>query len=277
VPLVVCNLHQRRIFMKVYIFIDMEGISGVSSSEFVSATGRHYALGRRYYTDDLNACVRGCFAGGADAVLARDGHGSGDHCLWAELDPRVELVQGPTGTTRMVGLEECDALILLGYHAMAGTPQALLEHTYSSASIQNMWLNGRRAGELAFDSAIAGEQGVPTILVSGDDAVCREAREWLPGVLTCQVKQGLNCQAARLMPREAAHRLIEEKSAEAVRKALAGETEPFTVERPVTIRREMMERKGIPAAGSQPHLRILDGRTYEVTADTVEKAFFGLC
>lgn len=263
--------------MKVYIFVDMEGISGISNSEFVMTTGRHYALARRYYTDDLNACVRGCFAGGATAVLARDGHGSGDHFLWAELDPRVEVVQGGTGTTRLVGIEECGAMILLGYHAMAGTPGALLEHTYSSASIQNMWLNGRPAGELAFDAAIAGEQGVPTIMVSGDDYVCREAEDWLPGVVTCQVKQGLNCQAARLLPRSVAHALIEERTEKAVRKALRGEIRPFVVPPPVTVRHEMMERKGIPAAGSSPNLKIIDGRTYEYTADTVEKAFFGLC
>ena len=54
--------------MNVYIFVDMEGISGVSNSEFVMTSGRHYAESRRYYTDDLNACVRGCFAGGAQAV-----------------------------------------------------------------------------------------------------------------------------------------------------------------------------------------------------------------
>jgi D-amino peptidase len=263
--------------MKVYIFVDMEGISGVSNSEFVMTNGRHYGLARRYYTDDLNACVRGCFAGGAEAVLARDGHGSGDHFLWADLDPRVEVVQGGTGTTRMVGLEECGALILLGYHAMAGTPGALLEHTYSSASIQNMWLNGRPAGELAFDAAIAGELGVPTVMVSGDDYVCREAEDWIPGVVTCQVKQGLNCQAARLLPRAVAHKLIEDHTAEAVRKALRGEIAPLVVERPVTIRREMMERKGIPDVGSSPNLTIIDGRTYEYTADTVAKAFFGLC
>ena len=263
--------------MNVYIFVDMEGISGVSNSEFVMTSGRHYAESRRYYTDDPNACVRGCFAGGAQAVIARDGHGGGDHFLWSDVHPRAEIVQGATGTTRMVGLDECGALILLGYHAMAGTPGALLEHTYSSASIQNMWLNGRRAGELAFDAGIAADRDIPTIMVSGDDHVCREAADWIPGVVTCEVKKGLTCQAARLLPRPVAHELIEDRAATAVAKAIRGEIAPMPVERPVTIRREMMERKGIPAAGSSPNLQIIDGRTYEYTADTVEKAFFGLC
>ncbi|MDD4540217.1 MAG: M55 family metallopeptidase, partial [Lentisphaeria bacterium] len=132
--------------MKVYIFVDMEGISGVTGSDFVTSSGPHYQTARRYYTEELNVCARACFEAGADEVIARDGHGSGNHMLWDQLDPRIQLVQGQTGTVRMWGLDGCDALILLGYHAMAGTRGALLEHTYSSASIQNMWLNGRPVG-----------------------------------------------------------------------------------------------------------------------------------
>ncbi|MBN2449339.1 MAG: M55 family metallopeptidase [Lentisphaeria bacterium] len=259
--------------MTVFVFVDMEGISGISGSDFVKTDGRLYATGRRYYTEDLNACIRGCFRGGATAVIARDGHGGGNHVLWEDLDGRATLVQGPTGTVRLAGIEECQALILLGYHAMAGTRGALLEHTYSSASIQNMWLNGRPVGEVGIDAAIAGDYGVPTVLVTGDNYVCREAREWIPGVMTCEVKQGLGCQAARLLPRETARRMIEDTTAEAVRRH-AG-IEPLRVARPVTIRREMIERGAVPSRAESAAFHIVDGRTYETTAETVERAFFG--
>jgi len=258
--------------MKIYIFVDMEGISGVSGSEFVTADGKRYATARKYYTWDVNACARGCFAAGADAVMVRDGHGGGNHLLWDELDPRLEAVQGTTGTVRMVGLDECDALILLGYHAMAGTRGALLEHTYSSRGIQNMWLNGRPVGEIGIDAGIASDRDIPTILVSGDDYACREAEEWIPGVVACEVKKGLSCQGARLLPMKEAHARIERAAAEAVGRT--AEIAPMPVDRPVTLRKEVVERGSIPNA-ERPGLRILDGRTYEVTADTVEKALFG--
>ena len=256
--------------MHIYIFVDLEGISGVSNSEFVKTDGRHYQEARVYYTEDVNACVRGCFNAGADAVTVRDGHGGGDHMLLDRLDPRADLVQGPSPSVRMPGLDGCDALVLLGYHAMAGTPEAVLEHTYSSASIQNMWLNGRKVGEFGIDAGIASDRDIPTIMVSGDDKVCAEARAWVPDVVTCQVKQGLACQGARLLPLEQARRLVEQKAAEAVGQIRA--IPPMAVDRPVTLRREVVERGSTPNYLARPHLKMIDGRTWEVCAPTVELA-----
>lgn len=257
--------------MKVYIFVDMEGISGISGSEFVKSDGRHYAEARRYYTRDVNACIEGCFKGGATGVIVRDGHGSGNHILWEELDQRAELVQGASYPCRFPGITECKALILLGYHAMAGTAGALLEHTYSSETIQNLWLNGRRVGEIGIDASIAAEQGVPTVLVSGDDYACREASDWIPGVMTCVVKWGITCQGARLLPAEEARRRIGAAATEAVGKTAA--IPLIKVARPVKLRKEVTERGHIPSA-NRTDITILDARTFEITADTVEKALY---
>ncbi|HEY3418853.1 MAG TPA: M55 family metallopeptidase [Armatimonadota bacterium] len=256
--------------MKIYIFADMEGISGISNSDFVTTGSALYPTGRRYYTADINACVRGCFDAGAQSVLVRDGHGSGCNVLWDELDSRVELVQGAGQQRRLPGLEECDALILLGYHAMAGTAGALLEHSYSSATVQNIWLNGRLVGEIGIDAHIAGEQGVPVVMVSGDDKACAEASAWLPNAITCTVKTGLSCQCARLLPMGQAHRLLEEKTAEAL--ANLTTIPPLAIAPPVTLRIEMKERIPIPHEHARPGIRVIDGRTYEATADTVEAA-----
>jgi D-amino peptidase len=124
--------------MKIYIFVDMEGISGISGSEFISPSEDLNQTGRELYTRDVNACVKGCFEAGATEVVVRDGHGSGKHLLLDELDSRVTVIQGGTPGKRFHAIEGSDAMILLGYHAMAGTLNALLEHTYSSAAIQNM-------------------------------------------------------------------------------------------------------------------------------------------
>ena len=258
--------------MKIYIFVDMEGISGVSGSEFVTATGAHYQTGRRYYTEELNVCAKACFEAGATEVVARDGHGAGNHFFWDGVDPRVQIVQGQTGAIRMWGLPGSDALILLGYHAMAGTRGALLEHTYSSATVQNMWLNGRPVGEAGLDAAIAADYGVPTILATGDDFLCREAREWIPGVHTCEVKKACGCQGAMLLPRQAAHDLLREATLAAVRDLK--NIKPLDLSKPVTIRRELVERQQLPATAGRSDLNIIDGRTYEKTAPTVEQAFF---
>lgn len=260
--------------MKLYVFADMEGISGISGSDFVKPDGRFYENGRQYYTADVNACVSGCFKAGAEAVLVRDGHGCGNHMLWDALDSRVELFQGrnDTGALRFPRIDECDAVILLGYHAMAGTPGAVLEHTYSSASIQNMWLNGKAVGETGLDAAIAAEYGKPTILVTGDDHVCREASAWIPGVVTCEVKKGFGCQGAFLLSMQTAHARIEAATIEAIKRFPL--MKRMQVARPVTLRTEMVERGMIPREG-ESGVRLIDGRTYERTGDSVLDARFG--
>jgi len=251
--------------------VDLEGISGIVCSEQVMGEGPKYAEARRYMTREVNACVRGCLAGGAAAVTVRDAHGSGHNLIWDELDSRAMYVQGQSPRDRLPGIAECDGLILLGYHALAGTPEAVLEHTMTSTHWQNFWINGRRAGEVAIDAAFAGDHGVPLIMVSGDDKVCAEALDLVPEVITAEVKRGLDSHGAILLPAERAHELVERKSAEAV--AACRRIEPFRVDRPVTLRLEKVERGAIPAGGRKPYLKVIDGRTYEVTGETMEEAY----
>ncbi len=261
--------------MRVFVMTDMEGISGVCRRGHVTKGDPLYEAGRRFLTAEVNACVRGCLEGGADEVIVKDGHGgTGDNFLWEQLVPGATYVMGEAGRQRLPGIERCDALILLGFHAMAGTPYAVLEHTMSSASWQNFWLNGRRMGEIGIDAAIGGENGVPTILVTGDDKACEEAAGLLPGVTTACVKWGLACEGARLLPPSVAYELIAERSAEAVREA--SRTAPFVIEPPVTARLERVSRGKLPVEGSKPYVKVIDGRTYEVTADSVEQALLRL-
>ena len=194
--------------MKIFVMVDMEGISGICLSSQVKTDGPHYAQARHYLTGDVNACVEGCFRGGAAKVVVRDAHGGGYHFVWDALDPRADYIQGASERERMPDIASFDGLILLGYHAMAGTPGAILEHTMSSRAWQNFWMNGRKSGEIAIDAGIAGDHGVPTIMVSGDDKTCREARRFIKGVVTVQVKKGLSVEGGILLSQPEAHRKI---------------------------------------------------------------------
>jgi len=261
--------------MRVFVMVDMEGISGVCRKGHVSTGDPLYAQGRKYMTWDVNACVEGCFAGGADEVVVCDSHGGGGpHVIWEDLDPRARYMLGEGGRERIAGIAGFDGLMLLGYHAMAGTPEAILEHTMSSVGWQNFWLNGRKTGEIGVDAAVAGENGVPTIMVSGDDKACAEAEQFIPGVVTAPVKTGLACEGGILLSADAAHKLIAERAAEAVGKA--DRIEPYVVEPPVTARLERVSRGRLPVHGEKPYVKIIDGRTYEVTADSVEQALWRL-
>lgn len=254
--------------MKIFVMVDMEGISGILRSSQVMVGEPDYQAARRYLTADVNACVEGCLAGGADKIVVRDAHSSGFHFIWSELDPRAEYIQGRSPLARMPDIASFDGLILLGYHAMAGTPQAVLEHTMSSKTWQNFWMNGTKCGEVAIDAGIAGDHGVPTIMVSGDDKLCKEAREFIADLVTIQVKQGLSVEGAKLLPQPQALKLIRNGAAEAVAKCKT--IKPYKVAAPVTMRLELVSRGVIPAMRS--HVKVIDGHTYEVTGDSVEAA-----
>ncbi|OQA85886.1 MAG: D-aminopeptidase [Lentisphaerae bacterium ADurb.Bin242] len=256
--------------MKIYIFADMEGISGISHENYTEPGAVHYARGQQFLTDDVNACVRGCFRAGATEVLIQDGHWSGYNILWEKLDPRAELLQGGIQGMRYPGLEGSRALILLGYHAKAGTAAAFLDHTYSPRGIQNKWLNGMEVGEFALDAAVAAEYGVPVIMTSGDDKLCREAAEWLPEVVTCQVKKAYAVNTVCMLSAEQAHALIEAKTIEAIDRI--GKIPLRKADTPVVVRTQGAQRNYAPV--NLPNYKMIDARTWEVTAATVEEALW---
>ncbi len=254
--------------MNVFVMVDMEGISGIVRESQVFPDQEHYAAGRKYLTWDVNACVAGCIDGGAARVVVRDAHYYGFNFLWDELDPRAEYIQGASPRQRIPGIGEFDGLILLGYHAMAGTPEAIQEHTMSPQGWQNFTINGVAGGELAIDAGIAGDHGVPLLMVSGDDKCCREARRFFKDVVTVQVKTGLAREGGRLLPKDRAHRLIREGAAQACRNYR--NVKPYKVKKPVRMRLELVSRGKLPVGRSDA--RILGGRTFEVQGRTVEEA-----
>lgn len=262
--------------MKVFVEVDMEGLAGIALPEQVKRGELRYDAAVRFISGEVNACVSGCFDGGAQAVTVWDAHGSGFNLLWDQIDPRVELIQGTSNLGRLHDIARYQALILLGFHAMAGSRNAVLDHTMSSADWQNFWINGRKAGEIAIDAGIAGDVGVPVIMVSGDDKACAEARQWIKGVHTAQVKVGYASGGARFLSQAAAHRLIHDTALRACRDVRG--IKPLVHRKPVRMRLEKVERRGIPTATAcQNWLKLIDARTYEVTGATTREALARLC
>lgn len=252
---------------KVYISTDMEGCSGIANSEQVAGDE-----GKQQMAGDMNACIEGCFAAGATEVVVRDHHGGGRNVNPESIDRRAKLIQGPTPGKRFKDLEGSAAVILLGYHAMALTPNGTLAHSYSSASIQGMWLNGREAGEIGVDAAIAAEYKVPVVMVSGDDKTCAEARAWIPGVVACQTKKGTGPQSADLLPVDESRRLIAQKTKESLAKRQ--EIRPIKIDYPATIRWDYLPKGSLRT--HNPAFKPFDNpRRVEKTGDSVEVLLTG--
>ncbi len=150
-----------------------------------------------------------------------------------DLPRGVRIALGGIEVKRVVD-SSFDAAILLGHHAMAGVEDGVLAHTFSSISIKDMWLNGRRIGEIGIESLQIGTYGVPVVLVSADEAGCREAIEWLGDVEVAATKRGLGThQAISLHPADACD-LIRTKTKLALQRL--SDFKPFTMDGPLELK-----------------------------------------
>ena len=202
---------------KVYISVDMEGISGVNGNDQTSAGQPEYGRARKLMAEDTNAAIRGAFAGGATEVVVNDSHGSQRNLLPEDLDQRVRLISHSFKRHGMMeGLDESfDAVIFVGYHAKAEAPRGLFAHT-GSGVVRDQQVNGVTVGEGGMNAAMAAWYGVAVALVTGDDAAVEEVKAAAPAVRTVAVKRAINTRAVELLPLADARRQIEEGARQAV-------------------------------------------------------------
>lgn len=214
--------------MRVLIMADMEGVSGIVVWDQVSHGGSLYEEGRRLYTEEINAAVRGAKAAGASEILVVDCHGAGGPATFNSvvpelLHPDCEWVAHHAWSRYTEMFETgCDACLLVGMHARANAPDGVLCHTISTTSWRNLWFNDDLVGEVGINAALCGHYGVPVLLVTGDEAVCRESKDLLgEGLTTVAVKKGLTRYSARQIPPVRAREMIEAGAEQALRELSA--------------------------------------------------------
>jgi D-amino peptidase len=205
--------------LKVYVSVDMEGISGVVSSEQTNSESREYAAARKWMAEDVNAVIAGLLAAGATEIVVNDSHGGMRNISPDDLRPEAALISGsPKPLSMMAGIDgSFDACVFVGYHAEAGTAAATLDHTISGSSVYEIKVNGVEVPELGLNAAIAGYYGVPVIMLSGDIAACRQATSLLgEGLVTVAVKEALSRTAAKLVPFPESRKRLQEAAREAL-------------------------------------------------------------
>jgi D-amino peptidase len=216
----------------VFIITDLEGVAGVYRFDQASAKSREIDTSRRELTKELNAVVRGINDLDKEIrIHVWDGHGAGG-LLTGELLPVTKYF--PPSRVDVPGYfraERIDALAFVGQHAMSCTPGANLCHTMSHETIKHYKLNGIEVGEFGLWAAVAGELGVPTIYLSGDDKACTEATRQVPTITTTTVKESKGLEQAVDLPD------IEARLHDNIQAALrgAGDVKPFDVGKPVAL------------------------------------------
>ncbi|MDR3575574.1 MAG: M55 family metallopeptidase [Anaerolineaceae bacterium] len=263
--------------MKLLIAVDMEGISGVVHWEQVTPGDPEYQRFRHIMTADVNAAVQGAAEAGADDIQVTDGHWNGTNILIEELDARARLNSGSPSPFSMVeGIDSgVEAAFFIGYHARSGATNGILNHTWSDARIANVWLNGRLTGETGLNGSVCGAFQVPVLMISGDQTVADEAREWIAGIDTVVVKQASGMMAANCLPPQTAQQTIRETAGQAIQKFLhGGAPAPIKTSKPVTIGIEFNYVDMAERAMLLPGAKRLDGKKIEFQTSDMVSAYF---
>jgi D-amino peptidase len=262
----------------VHVISDMEGVAGIVKGEQTVGGEALYEEGRKLYTQEINAAVRGARAAGATEIVVMDCHGAGkgwtfNSLIAEDLDPSCEFVVQDEWTEYTEFLEAgCDAALFVGMHARAGTSDGVMNHTISGRDFQNLWFNGTLVGETGINAALCGTWGCPVLLVTGDDASCREGRELLgEGLTTVPVKWGFSSFSARNLTPSRARELIEDGA----RAALSdlGAVQPYDPGRPCEIKVEYKHTGVAHALRYRAGVELLDPRTIVSRADTWWRAW----
>jgi D-amino peptidase len=221
--------------LKIYISVDMEGVAGVVTADQLGPTGFEYERFRQFMTNETLAAVRAAKESAATEIVVSDSHGNGENLLIEEFPKDVHIIRSwPRHGSMMAGVDASfDAALFIGYHASTTNPRGVRAHTFSSAHLTRVALNGNAVTEGEFNAAFAGALGVPVIFASGDDAAMEELKSRLGSIETAETKKSLSFHSAETLTPEASC----ERIAAGVKSALdrLRDFKPYTVKTPVTL------------------------------------------
>src|SRR2546425_11107109 len=79
---------------KIFISVDMEGITGVVQPAQLGPEGFEYQRAREWMTAEVNAAIQGARDAGPADVVVCDSHGNGQSVLIDTLPDDVQIVRG---------------------------------------------------------------------------------------------------------------------------------------------------------------------------------------
>ena len=197
--------------MKLYVSVDMEGITGLPDYTYVDASKHNYERARKIMTDETNYVIHAAYQFGCGEVLINDSHSKMNNILIDQLHPDATLITGEVKPFSMMqGLDNSYmGAMFIGYHARAGQ-FGVMSHAMIHA-VRNFYINDHVIGELGFNAYVAGHYCVPVVMVAGDDQAAKEAEELIPNITTAAVKETISRSSVKSMTPKKAGELLTEK------------------------------------------------------------------
>lgn len=198
--------------MKVFISADIEGIATTLSWEDCEAGHAAYPRNAEQMTREVAAACEGAVAAGADEIVVKDAHDTGNNIDATKLPECVRVTKGWSGHpySMVEGIDSTfDAALFVGYHSAAGEAGNPLSHTLD-LSAARISINGVPASEFTLFSYAAAKENVPTVFLSGDERLCAAGREMYPGLFSVAVKEGMGGALRCLSPLRVVRSIREE-------------------------------------------------------------------
>jgi D-amino peptidase len=232
--LVAVSTHAQRA-RKIFISVDMEGITGVVQPAQLGPDGFEYQRAREWMTAEVNAAIQGARDAGPADIVVCDSHGNGQSVLIDKLPDDVQIVRGfPRPLEMMQGIDASFAAALfIGYHASEWTADAVRGHTISSARLLGVKLNGMEVSEGIYNAALAGQFGVPIAFISGDRLAVSQLQKVVPGAEGAIVKEPFGYHSAQTVTPSRGQALIRDGVKRAMTKL--GTLQPYRVKTPIDL------------------------------------------
>lgn len=255
--------------MKVYISVDIEGITGVTSWNETHLGDIEHKWAAEQMTKETIAACEGAIEMGATEIIVKDAHASGRNIDISKLPREVSVIRGWTygPESMMAGIDETyDAAIFIGYHSAAGQNGNPLAHTMDSEKGVYMKINDELASEFTINTFIASNYGVPVVFLSGDQMLCESSKVLVPSIETVSVKKGEGGATLNIHPDTACEHIKD-----GVKKALEN-IEKCKINLPKEFKLEIRfrEHKDANRAKYYPGVRLIDDHTVEYIAKNVQ-------
>ncbi|MHA1591048.1 MAG: M55 family metallopeptidase [Candidatus Heimdallarchaeaceae archaeon] len=261
--------------MKAFISVDLEGMPYVVILGHLNLKGSLYGEARKVATDITLVVAEELYKNGFEQIIIADSHGPMINLLIDDLPEYVEIIRGNLRPISMVaGVEDCDVALFLGYHSKYGTSKSTFDHTYSGGCVHKILVNGVEASEFILNSYVAGEYGVPSILVAGDKQLMDDDVKTLtPWVEQVVLKESLS----RLAAKSPSMIKIKQELKIAVNKAVINFNEnsvqPLVTATPVKINLTLKSSEQTDAVSLLPFVKRLSGLEIEYTSKDMVEAY----
>lgn len=244
--------------MKVFLLVDMEGATGIVNWPQVRVDSPEYVVGQKLLMSDVNAAVEGILEAGAKEVVVCEGHAHMRNIILEQLNERARLITGPAKYKeycQIIGLDDSfDAAVFVGFHAKARVKQALLSHTWTG-TVHHVKVNGAEFGETGLNAAICGAYNVPLFAITGDNAVCQEAKDTVGNhVHTIEVKKALSYNVGECFTPKATAKMIRQGMVDAFKLPHP----VLQISSPVTIELGFYKPENADQASRFPHVERIE-------------------